>query len=447
MKRILWTFWMFLLALCVLWLLADTLWPEPPGYFAFRTVWVQFSGVLAIGVMSLAMVLATRPMWLEPRLGGLDKLYRLHKWLGITALVTATVHWLWAKGTKWAVGWGWLERPVRKPRGVAEDMGLVESTLRGWRGLAEDLGEWAFYVAAVLLVLALVKRFPYRWFARTHRWIAVVYLVLAFHALVLVKFEYWARPVGWALALLLASGSVAAVWVLLGRTGASRTAHGVIESLQHYPGMNALETTLRMDADWRGHRPGQFAFAMSDPEEGPHPYTLASAWDPQDRRITFITKALGDHTRRLPERLRVGMRVEVEGPYGCFTFDDACPRQIWIGAGIGITPFIARLQYLARHRDRDPRPIDLFHPASVADAQGIARLRADAVAAGVTLHLFTGPEGGRLTGDLLRTLVPDWKRASVWFCGPAPFGRVLRRDLVAHGLVPAAFHQELFEMR
>jgi len=447
MKRIAWTFWVFLLVLSVLWLLADTLWPAQRDYFAFRTVWVQYSGVLAIGVMSLAMVLATRPMWLEPRLGGLDKLYRLHKWLGIAALATATVHWLWAQGTKWAVGWGWLVRPPRKPRAPDDSLGIVESTLRGWRGLAEDLGEWAFYISVALLVLALLKRFPYRWFAKTHRWMAVVYLVLAFHALVLAKFAYWTQPVGWALAALLASGTVSALWILLGRTGARRTAHGVVESLQRYPALGVLETTLRMEEGWRGHKPGQFAFATSNPEEGAHPYTLASAWHAADGHITFITKALGDHTRELPQRLRVGDRVKVEGPYGCFTFDDARPRQLWIGAGIGITPFIARLKFLSRNRQHDPRPIDLFHPSSVLDPVAIGKLRADCEAAGVTLHLFCGPDSERLTGERLRQRVPGWKETSVWFCGPADFGHSLRADLVAHGLPQEAFHQEMFEMR
>ena len=37
--------------------------------------------------------------------------------------------------------------------------------------------------------------------------------------------------------------------------------------------------------------------------------------------------------------------------------------------------------------------------------------------------------------------------ASVWFCGPAAFGRALHTDLHAHGLAQDRFHQELFEMR
>lgn len=40
------------------------------------------------------------------------------------------------------------------------------------RGLAEGVGEWTFYATTLLIVLALVKCFPYHWFARTSesRW-------------------------------------------------------------------------------------------------------------------------------------------------------------------------------------------------------------------------------------------------------------------------------------
>ncbi|MCW0203854.1 MAG: hypothetical protein OJI74_18470 [Rhodanobacter thiooxydans] len=51
-----------------------------------------------------------------------------------------------------------------------------------------------------------------------------------------------------------------------------------------------------------------------------------------------MVKDLGDHTHRLHEQLRVEQAVRVEGPYGCFTFDDGRVHQIWIGGGIGVTP-------------------------------------------------------------------------------------------------------------
>jgi predicted ferric reductase len=427
------------------WLLADTLIPSPFGYFPFRSVFVQLSGVIAIGAMSVALLLALRPRWLEPHLDGLDKLYRLHKWLGITALVASTAHWWFAKGTKWLVGWGWLIRPPRGPRPDPSTLGPIEGFLRSQRGLAETMGEWAFYAAAVLLVLALVKRFPYHLFRQTHKWLALAYLVFAWHALVLLKFSYWRQPVGWLVALLLAGGVVAAVLSLAGRIGAGRKVAGVVDALEYHPGLRVLESRIALRPGWPGHAAGQFAFAMSDPREGPHPYTIASAWNPRDGRISFITKALGDHTARLAERLKVGMPVTVEGPYGCFDFDDGMKRQVWIGAGIGITPFVARMKQLAAQGT--PVDVDLFHTTAVLEPAALAKLEADARAAGVRLHVLVDERDGRLSGERLRAAVPQWASASVWFCGPPAFGQALRKDLLAHGLPARHFHQELFHFR
>jgi predicted ferric reductase len=50
------------------------------------------TGLFAITLMSLAMVLSTRPAWLEQPLGGMDRIYRVHKWSGILAVVIATSH-------------------------------------------------------------------------------------------------------------------------------------------------------------------------------------------------------------------------------------------------------------------------------------------------------------------------------------------------------------------
>lgn len=444
MKRIKVAFLAILLLLTAFWLAADTLAPSPFTYFSFRTVFMQYSGFIGIGLMSIAMLLALRPKWLEPRLDGLDKMYRLHKWLGIVVLVVSILHWWWAKGTKWMVGWGWLERPVRKPVADAT-LGVVEGWLRGQRGLAESVGEWAFYAAVVLIVLALVKRFPYHWFIRTHKWLAAAYLALAYHTVVLTKMNYWTQPVGWVLAALLLGGSVAALVTLSGRIGAGRKVQGTIAALTEYPALHVLETAVVLEEGWPGHVAGQFAFITSDKTERAHPYTIASAWNPADRRLVFITKALGDYTCHLRERLKIGMSATVEGPYGCFDFADAQPHQIWIGAGIGITPFIARLKQ--RAATPDTKAIDLFHPTAEFEQAAIEHLTADAEAAGVRLHLLVDGNDRRLNGERIRAAVPEWQSASIWFCGPPQFGQSLREEFLAHGLPPERFHQELFQIR
>jgi predicted ferric reductase len=405
------------------------------------------------------MILATRPRWPERWFGGLDKMYRLHKWLGIGGLVLAVAHWLWAQGFKWAVGFGWLTRPERgAPPAVdaAAEQSLgqsVEQSLMSLRDPAEGLGEWAFYAAVLLIVVALVRLIPYRFFFKTHRLLAVVYLVLVFHSVVLTKFSYWTTPLGVVMAVVLAYGTIAAVVVLFRRVGAGRKVGGTISRLHYYPELSVLEGEVDVSENWPGHKPGQFAFVTSDPSEGAHPYTIASDWKPAEHRLTFIVKGLGDHTRRLREKLQVGMPVKVEGPYGGFTFDDDCPRQIWVGGGIGITPFIGRMKELAARSagasgSLSSQEIDLFHTTADYSDEAIAKLTADAAAAHVRLHVLHDARDGLLGGDRIRAAVPKWQEGSVWFCGPVGFGRALRRDLAAHGLaVNRRFHQELFAMR
>ena len=450
MRRLRLAFWGGLVVLSALWLLADPGALQPAGFFALRGAMVQYSGILAMGCMSLAMILAIRPRWPEAWFGGLDKMYRLHKWLGIGGLVVAIAHWLWVQGPKWAVGLGWLERPPRGPRPAAEG---IEQVLRGLRGTAEGLGEWAFYGTVLLIAAALIPLVPYRLFRKTHRLLAVAYLVLVFHTVVLMRPGYWATPLGLSMAALLACGTVAAAVVLLGRVGAGLKAEGRIVRLHHYAPLRVLEGEIDIPHGWPGHKPGQFAFVTTDAWEGAHPYTIASAWNPASHRLTFVVKELGDHTRCLKETRRVGQRVEVEGPYGCFTFEDDRPRQIWVGAGIGITPFIARMKGLARARaagsHAPPRQaVDLFHTTADYSEEAIAKLRADAAAADVRLHVLHDPRDGRLTAERIRAAVPDWRDASIWFCGPAGFGDALGADFARHGLpADTRFHREMFAMR
>ncbi|MAY66057.1 MAG: ferric reductase [Rhodospirillaceae bacterium] len=436
--------WAFLGLLTVLWAIAAS-WPETSGLMALRKPAIYVTGLLAICAMSFAMVLALRPVRLESWLGGLDKSYRLHKWLGITALVTAVAHWLVVNAPKWAVSLGLMERPKRGERPDIAELPALQQWFDAQRHTAESIGEWAFYGLVALIALALIKRFPYRLFAKTHTIVALVYLALAVHSVILMDFGYWTQPVGLVAALLMAAGTIASVLVLTGRIGHARKTAGTIEDIDLFPDLGVVETSIRLEQGWQGHQAGQFAFVTFDPKEGAHPFTIASAWKGDDRRINFITKGLGDYTDLMADRLKVGDKVIVEGPYGRFIFSDGKQRQIWIGGGIGITPFIARMKQLALAPH--DQVIDLYHATQPLDPKAAEKLTADAKAANVRLHLVIDGQDSRLTGERLRREIPDWTTASIWFCGPAQFGHSLRTDLVSHGLKYEDFHQELFNLR
>ena len=446
MKNIKIALWSIPALLSVLWLAASLPFPDALSPIAIRNLLVQYSGVLSMGAMSVAMLLALRAKWIEPWLNGLDKSYRLHKWLGIMVLVTAVVHWFASNAPKWAVSLGLMDAPERgEPSGAIPDVGAIQAFFNSQRGLAETLGDLPFKIMVILIIIALVKRIPYKFFAKTHTLLAVTYLAFVFHGVVLMDFTAWTQPLGIIVALLMIGGVISAVLTLTRQIGRRNTVSGKIDSIRTFPELDATAVTIAMENGWKGHDAGQFAFVTFDRKEGKHPFTIASAWDPATRNITVISKALGDYTKFLPKMLKTDDAAIVEGPYGRFTFDDAKTRQIWIGGGVGITPFIAKLKELAA--TPGTKTIDLIHSTKDYSPEALEMLKADAEAAGITIHILVDDRDGFLTGERLRDLVPDWKSASVWFCGPAGFGQALRSDLLANGLAAQDFHQELFEMR
>jgi predicted ferric reductase len=425
-----------------LWLIAEPGLFQIVDFYALREAMINYTGILAIAAMSIGMVLAVRPARIEPMLGGLDKSYRLHKWLGVSAAAIAILHWLWAEASGWLRDIGWLGPKVKKPA-IEETMAIL-NYFQSQRGLAKDIGEWAFYAAVLLIALALLKRFPYRYFFKTHRLLAVAYLALATHSVLLMKFAYWSEPIGPVMELLILGGTIAALVSVLRKVGYARRAVGVIDELFYHTDNRVLKVGLRLKDRWAGHESGQFAFVTFDQSEGPHPFTISSDWH-DDGKLVFLIKGLGDYTSTLPTALKVGAVVKVEGPYGRFCFDDAQTGQIWVAGGIGITPFISRMQTM-EHLSKD-KSIDLFYSTNAPDAAFLEHIQHYADVAQVRLHVVIDGKDPRLTTERICELVPQWKDASIWFCGPAGFGQALRAGFAEKGLPVENFQQELFDMR
>ena len=431
MSRIKIIFAALCLGLTVLWLEADRVWTDA-SLAAVRTSFLNYTGIIAMGVMAVSLLLALRSTAMEPHIGGLDKSYRLHKWFGVAGLIMAIAHWVW------------VQVPTPRTPGGGASGASGPALLRTLSGPARGVGQWCFWAALVLIVLSLVKWFPYRQFLRTHRLLAIVYLALVFHAVVLLKTSYWTYVIGWLMAALLAAGCVAAVYILFKRVGRTRQAVGAIEEVSGHQDGRIVAVRVCLKDKWPGHEAGQFAFVRFADHPETHPFTISSSWH-EDGRLTFVIKGLGDYTSTLPATLTRGSLVTVEGPYGHFTFGGSHKRQIWISAGIGLTPFVSRMQQLASQPDG--KIVDLFHATSAPDVrvnEGLWRLAAESK---VRLHVWVAAENGRLTAAHIMRGVPEWQSADIWFCGPVEFGKQLERDFRDAGLAANDFHQELFHFR
>ena len=429
MKNIKLTLAIFFGGIFALWLLA-TSFPDQWGVFPVRNLLLQLTGTISILAMSGCLILAVRPKILETPLGGLDKMYRLHKWFGIIALSGSILHWTCKQFPKWLIELGLIDGK-RPPRPPMQEILTLKDWLATQRHFAEEVGEIAFYVAIVLLVAALIKRIPYRWFAKLHILIVPVYLALVWHTIVLANFAYWSQPLGWLLIAALLAGIACSLIALFKRIGKPQNA--TVSALNQNG--NLLSLTLNAPK-WQGHRSGQFLFLRTHGES--HPFTIASDWQPDNQQLTLVIKDLGDYTRRLPQRLNIGDTVQIDGAYGRFDFSDG-QAQIWVSNGIGFTPFLARLNELAKQPAT--QPTDWFHADRNLPAETLAHWQQLAQQANVNFH-YIPSETQRLTAEHIGQTVRDSANRSLWLCGSPSFTSSIARNLKTRSL-----HQELFELR
>jgi predicted ferric reductase len=445
MKRIKWIFLLLMVLGTMLYWVSLTDVERTLAPWALRKSLLYYTGVMSFMAMSVGVILALRLRVVERCVGGLDKHYRLHKWLGITAALFALAHWL-SKKYKWLIDLGiYDKKDFATPAGT---LGFFQHSnfFNPLKDFAEDLGEWALYALLVLAVLALWKKFPYRYFFKTHRILALIYLMLAFHTLILFGKIDWLTPVGILMSALLLIGIPAALISLFQKIGANHRASGKISQIHVHEDGKVTEVEVLLTTPWEGHKEGQFAFVTFDTREGHHPFTLSSSWK-DDATLTFHIKQLGDYTRTLSHTLKVGDPVTVEGPYGRFDFAKHSGPQIWIAGGIGITPFLSRLEALAHAPHPSRQQISLFYSARTSDHALIERVQTLTLQAGIPLHLAISGQNPALTARSIYENVPDFLKHTVWFCGSTGFGEAIKRGLLKEGLPSRRFHQELFEMR
>jgi predicted ferric reductase len=240
------------------------------------------------------------------------------------------------------------------------------------------------------------------------------------------------------------AGSVIALISLAGMIGRQNRHSGQVSSVSTTEA-GVLDLQVTPGKDWPGHQAGQFALLTLDRKEGPHPFTIVSDWK-TGAALRFAIKPLGDYTRSLPDRVKVGKSVTVEGPYGHFDFGDISEEQVWVAGGIGVAPFLARLEWLAARGGAKGKVHFFYSARTASEASFPAALEDLCWHAGVELHRHIDTVDGQVQHAEIGQFVHNI--SSVWFCGPATWARSLQANLQSHfGLPSGHFHRERFEFR
>ncbi|PTQ83024.1 putative ferric reductase [Nitrosospira multiformis] len=395
------------------------------------------AAAMALAAMSQCLVLAARFRILEPVFGGLDRVYRMHKYLGIMALAMMILH------------------NIVEPD--FEDW--VEET--GLGDLAEDIGEVAFAALVALILLSWVKRIPrihweipYPLWHFFHRFTGAFFALVAFHQLLIDKPFAASEPLSIYLNTLCVIGICCYLFTEFAKKSWRRSFY-TVASMERKSG--ALEIALDPVGRPLLWKPGQFAFlAAASPLAEFHPFTLTAPPGP-DGSVRFAIKALGDWTSQLPLVLKPGATVQVEGPYGRFNFRKfdlgkffrrkEKQRQVWVAGGIGITPFLAWAQSLTG--DENISVYLFYSTVNAEEAFGLDVLEeAKARLQNFSFHVvFSQREGRSGVNRLLANAPFDVKGADFFFCGPPNMRKAILKGLNVKGMRPGSVNFELFEFR
>ncbi|MFR0352196.1 globin domain-containing protein [Streptomyces sediminimaris] len=206
-------------------------------------------------------------------------------------------------------------------------------------------------------------------------------------------------------------------------------------------------------ADFRAGQYVSVRVELADGARQIRQYSLSGAPGSTIRQIS-VKRVPGDATgpdgevsNHLHARVRAGDVLELSAPYGDLVLDDRDGRPLLLAsAGIGVTPMVAMLAQLAG--TGHPAPVTVVHgdrsPADHAlrvDHTAYAEKLPDASA-----HFWYEQDAapGTRTGlvDLTDVAVPGGTRA--YLCGPLPFMRAVRAQLIEKGVAPADIHYEVF---
>lgn len=382
-------------------------------------------GVAALAMMGAVAILASRWTWIEDIFGGLDRVYAVHKWLAVYALALASMHLLFKAGDEtWMVG-AIIELP------------------RDWTRLVRQA---SFIALMVIVVLALNRNIPYSQWRWWHRLSGPLFLIVIAHWLSIRSPVEITSPAGLWLAGFAFLGVVSAAYKLLLYPFLARHADYRVMSVSRGPSAAEIEfEPTKRGVDFRA---GHFGFLRMkvDGLREPHPFTIASAPTPGGR-ITFVIRALGDYTNKLIANVSPGMHADVYAPYGRFERRPEYAREIWIGGGVGISPFIAWM------RDQHPqgfKGVVLFYFFSPGRAfPETDALQAMAEERGIEfVPVSTGPATPSFVerfGEALQATDPS--SVDIAVCGPQGLLEAVRKLASANNYSPDSIRHEFFAFR
>jgi predicted ferric reductase len=181
-----------------------------------------------------------------------------------------------------------------------------------------------------------------------------------------------------------------------------------------------------------------------------HPFSFSSSAAVMDGRVEMSIRNLGDFTSAI-DKVPVGQRVYLDGPYGAFTIGNPADMHVLIAGGVGVTPMMSMIRTLADQGDT--RPVILLYGSR--DWESITfREELEALKARLNLtvvHVLANPsagwtgEQGFITADVFkRHLPPPYADHEYFICGPDVMMDAIEKALGEMNVPLSKYHSERY---
>lgn len=404
---------------------------ERPATGFSRSFIGEVFGVQAIVLFSWSMVMVTIVPGLESMYGGLNKQVQWHRYAATAGLVCFIVHGILTQE-------GATSSQLGKSLGSLAAIGLVLLIAWAFVTPASKAASWKG-------LLGWLARQPYDKWRFMHRFIGVFLIAAMVHGVMEGPSLSSSTTLQVMYLVVCAVGVVAYLYrELLMLRIRPRNEYEVV-NVRH-PDERTLVVSLAPRGRAVAHAPGQFSYVHFGRDAwNPHPFTIASA--PGADQLEFAIRVSGDETHRLYETLAPGTPAIVSTAHGRFHYANGGNRQVWIAAGIGITPFLSWLRSLDGEFSKD---VDLNVAAKNAAENTFAQELRDLAAAHPTLtvHTHYADDGEILTPQRIGEQVgSDRRDVAVYMCGPPPMMKAFETGLRDLGFTRRNIEWENFQGR
>jgi len=196
----------------------------------------------------------------------------------------------------------------------------------------------------------------------------------------------------------------------------------VIETKQETPSVKSIKLGLNQKFEYK---PGQYMMMEIDTGDDDNTRPLSIASSPTENFLLFSTKMSQSAFKKKFSELKAGDKVKLKGPMGIFILQEDAKEIIFLGGGIGITPFRDMVKYACDKKlqtklallysNRAPSEICYRDEWQIFEKQNpnlkVVNTVTDDTAS------WNG-KTGRITDSMIKEFCNDLSSALFYICGP-----------------------------